>query len=880
MHGFERCLAFWLETCSITCKTSFLVGHLSSALKDASPGELPKIFKTSLASYFSRNMDQEIPEGKAICLFPKSIDAMLRRRWIHRPRRKTRDLWNLLQSKSLAATVPKEMILKAYQDHGKLLSTVGVTPEPILANVRIAAREWAEEVVKNYEEIIPLAPSKAYFGIKRSEGGCFKALKPGTSFTPFSRVNEKLSRLYETRIDPPLIYLHGRPGIGKSFLTNRLTKSLSERFCEKNSVYFRNFEQEHWDGYHGQLITQFDDAFQARDTAGGPDEFIGQLVVLKSNCQYQPPMARLDEKGRKFTSEFIVLSGNFDPSVIDGFIQSVHHADAVLRRLELCVEILESRNGHVRARFVTITPNEQGLHSDPNKYGGSCYDRFFKKVFTFEGSTDRFVSVAIELLLTDYKSKLRSALLSKEIPEEDFLRWSDWTIPVMRPKVGQENMCYTFPSSLPENVVQAVAIPEPLKVRMITKSQPLAWALKPMQRAMWKALGKFDCFNLTQGKREEEEVPLMFGQQEGFLLSGDYSAATDRLNSDVMAACVNELTKVFASNPILCDYLRWESGQHRITYPKWTGIPDVIQTRGQLMGSLLSFPILCVANAATLMTLRKHESLGQVRALINGDDILFREKSLRKIHSWKRIASAMGLEPSVGKNYCSRHFGSINSQLILVSKNGKNLQVVKTGKFTVCGNPKSRSHVSMADALGFPKSLLVRYGRSILERTPESIDVPTMLGGLGVNTTPLEEKHDTRLAREIYSFKVFQNTQFKSIPLDSTQSLVRVPKYFQRKYKALFPMDNERINRARLFELAQQDSLVPDVSENIEFPWNEFKQHQSYLRSHKRWREFIREGKLSSSMPLPAMKPVWLIIEQKDEPSVKNLVGRLPWEIL
>jgi len=110
-------------------------------------------------------------------------------------------------------------------------------------------------------------------------------------------------------------------------------------------------------------------------------------------------------------------------------------------------------------------------------------------------------------------------------------------------------------------------------------------------------------------------------------------------------------------------------------FQEFEEIQDGLQRNGQLMGSPLSFIILCLANAVTLVAamvrlgVPVREAIEKVlfsgRVLVNGDDILFSGKEAL-VREWKRVASHCGLSPSVGKNYVSRDFFCMNSQLYLV----------------------------------------------------------------------------------------------------------------------------------------------------------------------------------------------------------------------
>jgi len=100
------------------------------------------------------------------------------------------------------------------------------------------------------------------------------------------------------------------------------------------------------------------------------------------------------------------------------------------------------------------------------------------------------------------------------------------------------------------------------------------------------------------------------------------------------------------------------------------------QKEGQLMGSIISFPFLCIANAALCRwameisnnkTYRISDSdlygdpLARLR--VNGDDCVFcgDENNIR--YCWEEIGNFLGLSSSVGKTYFSKEFCVINSVL-------------------------------------------------------------------------------------------------------------------------------------------------------------------------------------------------------------------------
>lgn len=267
---------------------------------------------------------------------------------------------------------------------------------------------------------------------------------------------------------------------------------------------------------------------------------------------------------------------------------------------------------------------------------------------------------------------------------------------------------------------KVVAIPEPFKVRIITKSEALLnYYGKPYQKAIHKLLRKTSWALPIGQPITTELIKSRFGVglvKAGWkMVSGDYASATDRLNSDASIRCLKIIldqggiattAKSILLQTLVGQYLEYsELIEGYKSEPQFKEAkarlfksisalmdegdvvltPSVQQTNGQLMGSILSFPILCIINAAlflhSVIEWIEQSQEGQalypdltswdidldfcVREfglLINGDDILFMgPQSL--IDIWYQFVPQVGLIPSLGKNYVSEYFFTINSQL-------------------------------------------------------------------------------------------------------------------------------------------------------------------------------------------------------------------------
>lgn len=159
----------------------------------------------------------------------------------------------------------------------------------------------------------------------------------------------------------------------------------------------------------------------------------------------------------------------------------------------------------------------------------------------------------------------------------------------------------------------------------------------------------------------------MVGSLQGFdYVSFDYRCATDRIKTRYVVAAVDvliEKAKGLSNDEVSClrvlSQLRLEPG-------------GPVATRGQPMGSVMSFPLLCLINK-TVFDLSLEDLLvqGKIafhewtrhRCRINGDDLLSREP-LEGSYLRDRVSfhgSSVGLETNEEKTMVSSDVGEINS---------------------------------------------------------------------------------------------------------------------------------------------------------------------------------------------------------------------------
>lgn len=228
---------------------------------------------------------------------------------------------------------------------------------------------------------------------------------------------------------------------------------------------------------------------------------------------------------------------------------------------------------------------------------------------------------------------------------------------------------------------------------------------------------------VAMDKRRRKLVTMYdYMNRKGFWVSGDYKAATDNLN---MHATLKTL-EMFLSRLIHRDWevrpysddpeevhspvplgptelliafrslavqdlvypigvtkaLSAELTARSVPFRIENGAVHILMRNGQLMGSILSFPILCFINFwayyASFLEwyaefprdqlfepfVNPEVSPSQMPVIINGDDIAFRADS-RFYEIWKLKIKQFGLKLSIGKNYIHPNLVTINSQLFI-----------------------------------------------------------------------------------------------------------------------------------------------------------------------------------------------------------------------
>jgi hypothetical protein len=281
-----------------------------------------------------------------------------------------------------------------------------------------------------------------------------------------------------------------------------------------------------------------------------------------------------------------------------------------------------------------------------------------------------------------------------------------------------------------------VPLAEALKVRVISKGPPLTYfVLKPIQKFLHRILRRQRCFKLIGEPVTPEFLDSVYKDEPGDFLSVDYASATDLLNPSLSLACVDEICKVTGIPSDLKNLFDKALTGHNVE-----GLP---QLWGQLMGSIVSFPVLCLVNAAIcrysfeIGEQRQWLSVNDIPLLVNGDDGLIRCHIATK-NVWTKLSALGGLSPSVGKVYFSDHYMNINStSFILKDSTIRHIPYINMG--LVKGMTRSEGKVGLsavADSFQSSFGTIGSRHRELMDSTPYSLR-------LKVHKIFIKENYDT-----------------------------------------------------------------------------------------------------------------------------------------
>jgi hypothetical protein len=144
-------------------------------------------------------------------------------------------------------------------------------------------------------------------------------------------------------------------------------------------------------------------------------------------------------------------------------------------------------------------------------------------------------------------------------------------------------------------------------------------------------------------------------------VSGDYESATDNLSMEISQHVIKCIGQTSSRVP---DSV-WDLARARSQSILFNGKEKGEQLRGQLMGTFLSFPLLCLINYLVFRWLVPRP----VPVRINGDDIVFRCRP-DEAERWMSGVSGAGLVLSRGKTLVNEGVFTLNSALFSGCRKG------------------------------------------------------------------------------------------------------------------------------------------------------------------------------------------------------------------
>lgn len=378
--------------------------------------------------------------------------------------------------------------------------------------------------------------------------------------------------------------------------------------------------------------------------------------------------------------------------------------------------------------------------------------------------------------------------------------------------VGKKEYERVALATVPEILkAKAEIVEDPLKARIITKNNWQCTILKPLQKMIHGRLRQHPAFQLIGSPLSAEIINEHLPQPPNTKwVSGDYEAATDNLHSDatqtVLNVILDNMTGRKTEQVGFIDLARRSLTGLTIYHEE---LGEFIMERGQLMGSLLSFPILCIINfsvwrhALEMSTRESSNGVGMGgpldHVLINGDDIGFAATE-KQFELWKKMVPLVGLKPSAGKNYFCDEFLSLNSELYTRNPETGLMRRIHFTNLGLLVNPEDDTTILKLESLGqmhddFLKgveykgagsSIFIDSHKSLLKMSIRNLFGPRGHGGLGA--TPVHGSKGSGLeGYNVRQLVIAHLLESEKVRLPSVSPVARYNS-FQRAYlRRAFP---------------------------------------------------------------------------------------------
>nr|QOX06059.1 RNA-dependent RNA polymerase [Lentinula edodes magoulivirus virus 1] len=232
---------------------------------------------------------------------------------------------------------------------------------------------------------------------------------------------------------------------------------------------------------------------------------------------------------------------------------------------------------------------------------------------------------------------------------------------------------YCLGNKLPDEAMKKIKarmvtlVPDGNKLRTVTVSTKWQHLLAPLHHIIYDQLTSRKDSCVLRGDPTVNNMPNFLTKDGEFFVSGDYEASTDNLSSkhsEYILHCLRTRSEWVPQSI-------WDLAIASLTGEIFTVNKDMeidrhgYQRTGQLMGNFLSFPLLCIANIATLYAADVCQARWMLQSKlvkINGDDIAYR--SNRSFYEkWMAALPTSGFVINKIKTGLHRSVFTINSKI-------------------------------------------------------------------------------------------------------------------------------------------------------------------------------------------------------------------------
>jgi len=244
-------------------------------------------------------------------------------------------------------------------------------------------------------------------------------------------------------------------------------------------------------------------------------------------------------------------------------------------------------------------------------------------------------------------------------------------------------------SNCPDRLLSKVKIvPTQGKFRIVTVPQFELNKLRPLHTVLYDHLSRFSwCLRGDAKPARFQDFCYVEGEE---FVSGDYESATDNLNQQIQKDILRLVLERCRSVPNGIMALAMKSLEMELEY--WEDgqlVRSVSQMSGQMMGNLLSFPLLSLVN---YLAFKYAIPRVGVPVRINGDDIVFRARP-EECERWVEMIRGTGLVLSSGKTMRDCRYFSLNSSLFSARLKSKPFAVPIIRSTAVFGLSRDRDSI-------------------------------------------------------------------------------------------------------------------------------------------------------------------------------------------